>query len=622
MSDYPGHRRHHHGSHEALFTGIAVKGQSAGKNPASCGGRADTTQRKKPRTSDQTEDSSDATTPRSPVSSDADDSGPEIESPPTPTHNGTQHRTLDDDEAIERAANLIPARRTVNTPAENGIIEEVSCTNFMCHSHLTIKLGPLINFIIGHNGSGKSAVLTALQLCLGGKAASTSRGQNLKAFIKEGRETATLRVKIKNKGPSAFKPEVFGDSITVERRFSRSGATQFFVRGTDKKVQGRNKTDVDDLLDYFTLQLDNPMNVLTQDMARQFLSVNQPKDKYKFFYKGTHLEALDLTYREIESGLALSAVKLQAIAEQVEAALNKYNDARRASARAGSLRRLREEIATFDAQLAWIQVQAKEAEANKIQDELEDIDIRIDELQDEERRASENYADAEKDHETAKAKVDEIGKELEPLEAQKTKVQTVFNGRKRELQDILTQQREIRSNHQGAKRDVKDTEKSIAEEKAKLQSKAGGRLEDLQTKITACEEDIKQQHLERHRIESDLKEAEQRLGTAKTATARARSALDEKETIVQQSRRRIQDIERERSSNSMNPNVEALVGAINRDDGFLEKPVGPVWRHVTLLDPKWSSVLERSFGTALDGFCVTSQADSKRLSKMMRRFNW
>ena len=75
-----------------------------------------------------------------------------------------------------------------NMPAENGIIEEVVCTNFMCHAKLKVKLGPLINFIIGHNGSGKSAVLTALTLCLGGRATVTNRGQNLKSFIKEGQE--------------------------------------------------------------------------------------------------------------------------------------------------------------------------------------------------------------------------------------------------------------------------------------------------------------------------------------------------------------------------------------------------------------------------------------------------
>lgn len=73
-------------------------------------------------------------------------------------------------------------------PQDHGIIEEVFCRNFMCHSKLRIKLGPLINFIIGHNGSGKSAVMTALTLCLGAKATVTNRGGSLKAFIKEGEE--------------------------------------------------------------------------------------------------------------------------------------------------------------------------------------------------------------------------------------------------------------------------------------------------------------------------------------------------------------------------------------------------------------------------------------------------
>lgn len=44
------------------------------------------------------------------------------------------------------------ARNQQNVPAECGIIEEIRCVNFMCHVNLVITLGPLINFIIGHNG--------------------------------------------------------------------------------------------------------------------------------------------------------------------------------------------------------------------------------------------------------------------------------------------------------------------------------------------------------------------------------------------------------------------------------------------------------------------------------------
>lgn len=97
----------------------------------------------------------------------------------------------DDESAMAKATQRMEklnARQMENRAAEGGVIESVTCVNFMCHSRLHVALGPLINFIIGHNGSGKSAVLTAITLCLGGKATSTNRGQNLKAFVKEGTE--------------------------------------------------------------------------------------------------------------------------------------------------------------------------------------------------------------------------------------------------------------------------------------------------------------------------------------------------------------------------------------------------------------------------------------------------
>lgn len=101
---------------------------------------------------------------------------------------------LDDEDELElRATQIIQEKYSFasdepNVPADHGIIERVECYNFMCHEHFYIELGPLINFIVGKNGSGKSAILTAITLCLGGKASATNRGQSLKNFIKEGKE--------------------------------------------------------------------------------------------------------------------------------------------------------------------------------------------------------------------------------------------------------------------------------------------------------------------------------------------------------------------------------------------------------------------------------------------------
>jgi chromosome segregation ATPase len=63
----------------------------------------------------------------------------------------------------------------------------------MCHKYLQVQLGENINFITGNNGSkhvlnlgGKSAILAALIVALGGKASVTSRGSSVSKLLKEG----------------------------------------------------------------------------------------------------------------------------------------------------------------------------------------------------------------------------------------------------------------------------------------------------------------------------------------------------------------------------------------------------------------------------------------------------
>ena len=53
-----------------------------------------------------------------------------------------------------------------NTYATAGNIESLHATNFMCHANLEIDFNPGVNFVVGENGSGKSAILTALCIAL------------------------------------------------------------------------------------------------------------------------------------------------------------------------------------------------------------------------------------------------------------------------------------------------------------------------------------------------------------------------------------------------------------------------------------------------------------------------
>lgn len=60
-----------------------------------------------------------------------------------------------------------------------GVIKKLQLTNFMCHGNFEIEFNPRINFISGANGSGKSAIQTAIAIGLGGQASKTNRSSKI-----------------------------------------------------------------------------------------------------------------------------------------------------------------------------------------------------------------------------------------------------------------------------------------------------------------------------------------------------------------------------------------------------------------------------------------------------------
>ncbi|MED6243951.1 Structural maintenance of chromosomes protein 6, partial [Ataeniobius toweri] len=77
---------------------------------------------------------------------------------------------------------------------------------------------------------GKSAILTALIVGLGGKATMTNRGVSLKDFVKTGESTADVTVKLRNRGVDAYKKDLYGDYITVEQRISSDGSRSYKLK--------------------------------------------------------------------------------------------------------------------------------------------------------------------------------------------------------------------------------------------------------------------------------------------------------------------------------------------------------------------------------------------------------
>jgi hypothetical protein len=242
-----------------------------------------------------------------------------------------------------------------NKPAEAGVISRIYVENFMCHQKLTVDLCRNVNFIYGQNGSGKSAILAAIQICLGAGARRTNRARNLKELVRKGTTSncAKIRVTLLNKGDDGFKHDVYGDSITVERTIAlRGGYNGYKLYGADDVEQSRSKKDLDEMLDKLNIQVENPVAILDQEEAKKFLT-GKATDKYRFFMKATELERIDNTYGSTMEQIDEMKGQANRLEESLDTDRELVVETRKAYKQHQEIGKLESKKAKFETQASW-----------------------------------------------------------------------------------------------------------------------------------------------------------------------------------------------------------------------------------------------------------------------------
>lgn len=247
---------------------------------------------------------------------------------------------------------------------------------------------------------------------------------------------AVLSVKIKNAGMAAYQQEVYGNSIVVERHFSRSGSSGFKLKSSNGRLISTRKFDLDEICDYYALQIDNPMNVLTQDMARQFLNSSNPSDKYKFFMKGTQLEHLDADYRQMEESIDLIDDHVMRIEKDVEVYREDESKKRKLQAMSERQNSLRFTIRDLARQMAWAQVEEQERRLTCREEELREAKNAVTDAEVKEIETSEAYDSSDHTHNCARAAVQEVEASLEPLNEEKNQAKSESDKIKSEALDL------------------------------------------------------------------------------------------------------------------------------------------------------------------------------------------
>ncbi|KAK2612139.1 Structural maintenance of chromosomes protein 6 [Conoideocrella luteorostrata] len=559
-----------------------------------------------------------------------DDNSNRVPSPPQTQYElmrdaGFKHLRDTDKDDLEATQKLRqrPANVGNNMAAEGGIIESITCYNFMCHERLHVELGPLINFIVGENGSGKSAVLTALTLCLGGKASDTNRGGSLKSFVKEGQDHGSLVVKIKNAGSDAYQHDIYGDSILVERHFSKSGSSGFKIKTAQGRIISTKKQEVDEISEWYALQMGNPLMVLSQDNARQFLNSATPAQKYKYFVSGVQLEQLDNDYKMSQDTLDKTLIVQEDLEGKAEEVRREMEDSQRLAETVTRNSSLREKARHICSQLVWSQVVEQERSFEKQSEELEALAQQILNMERDCDETTVALNDVVEKVERARASRDSLNDEYGSIEESIVTAEGAWNKAKRELTDLQREERDAHARLKTTKSDIETYETKIREELEKLNESTGSARVD---KDTEHEHALARQANLQQQIDDcthQLPVLQSRVADTEKLMKRHQQLKDVKRKDILAAEQGVRELEKSTGSvyDGFDRDISQLVKVIAADSGFDCKPLGPLGAHIKLTKPEWSGILEKTLGEALNAFVVRSKRDQSRLSGLIRQSN-
>uniref|UniRef100_A0A803NUB0 RecF/RecN/SMC N-terminal domain-containing protein n=1 Tax=Cannabis sativa TaxID=3483 RepID=A0A803NUB0_CANSA len=507
-----------------------------------------------------------------------------------------------------------------------GTVRRIRLENFMCHSNLVIELIDRVNFITGQNGSGKSAVLTALCIAFGCRAKGTQRASTLKDFIKTGCSSTVVIVEINNEGDDAFKPETYGSTITIERRISESASTTVLKDCRGKKVTSK-KDELLELVDYFNIDVENPCVIMSQDKSREFLHSGNDKDKFKFFFKATLLQRVHDLLEMIDQHLKSAngtVCELEDAVKPIEKELNelqeKINNMKHVERASLELRELKKKLAW-----SWVY---------KVDRDLQEQRVII---------------DKRKSHiPVIQSKIDRRMEKMEELG-------DILAKKKSQISSLIGKMTEV----QRRKDEIQHKLSSATKEKLRLVEEYNHKLnviDNLFKRLSSYEKQVQEIHdrhvkntqAEESQIEEKLRELEFEF---ENADSYFKSLKEEEDTLLERLNKMVIDIRNideeihncQKQHKELLDNISQLqrnqtnkvtafggdkvinlLRAIERHHRrFRKPPIGPIGAHLTLVKgDKWAPAVEQALGRLLSAFIVTDHKDCLLLRSCAKEANY
>ncbi|XP_074040926.1 structural maintenance of chromosomes 5 isoform X2 [Leptinotarsa decemlineata] len=143
-----------------------------------------------------------------------------------------------------------------------GCIRKIEVKNFVTYSHVELYPGPHLNMLIGPNGTGKSTVVAAIILGLGGNPKIVGRGSKVSEYVKHGCDSSTINIYLENEAENQY--------IKVTREFDVRERTVWKLNNRIVKFE-----NVIECIQNFNIQVNNLCQFLPQDRVQDFAKLNK-----------------------------------------------------------------------------------------------------------------------------------------------------------------------------------------------------------------------------------------------------------------------------------------------------------------------------------------------------------
>ncbi|XP_073683630.1 structural maintenance of chromosomes protein 6 [Garra rufa] len=539
---------------------------------------------------------------------------------------GKTHVQHEDEEVDEEDEAQQDHSLSASSVGDIGVIESITLRNFMSHHLLgPFKFGPNVNFIVGNNGTGKSAILTALIVGLGGKATTTNRGTSLKGFVKYGEGFADIKVKLKNRGNDPYKGDIYGDSICIEHRISSDGCRTCKIKNKTGNVISTKKEELTAILDHFGIQVDNPVSILNQEMSKQFLHSKSEADKYKFFMKATLLEQMRRDYIHIKQTKALTREQVERQEECLKDLKQLLLRKKERHERLKSLDNMRESLEDLKKKMAWCWVREKEAQVEQLMERIE--------KEESDCRNEEKLQLCQSKVTAAEKKLQDIQKELCTLKEQKEHLSEESRKMKEEIKVKTKEQKDLEVGYFRAENKLKQLEKEqcLLQERIHKISHGNSRrsheTEQAQhlKKISAFQKQLEKLEKESSALNQEIKDKQQALLKGREEYDKLRMEEKNIQVSLESKLKRKKQLMASRSNRlrRFGDHMPELLESINKaftQGRFIKKPVGPIGACIGLKDPSLAAAVESCLKGFMKTFCCDNYKDEKVLQGLMSSY--